>query len=600
MGSMYHTKFGIKRYKGIKGLELDILTTPELDITVLVGLNESGKTTILEAIDFLQNGVEESTAHKLIPRDKSSNFTGDVSVEATVELDDSDVKKLTEYCKSIDFHPANIAQKFTYERKYKFEESEPIECKQLFNIDLYGRKSQRSKNNVKLYDVDKERWQRIVDHIKSDHLPKIIYYENFLFDFPEKIYLDSESPKGKTQKQEEYRKVLQDVLDSLGESLTLDKIHDRLKGGSDSQRSSLNAALLKMSNSINKCVIEAWDSIFVPSEAPKKIIIESEVENQPDGASQYYLTVKINQGSESYHIEERSLGFKWFFAFLLFTEYRKNRSTDKGKTLFLVDEPASNLHLTMQEKLTDKFEDIVKNSHLIYTTHSQYLINPLWLESTFVVVNKAIDYSNELQSNTKQTDIEINPYKIFASQHPDQSSYFQPILDSLEYKPSRLEMVPNILIVEGKYDYYILRYVWEVVMGRELKYSLYPGNGAGANGRVIALYTAWSREYKVLLDSDKAGKKSQKAYLDKFGKILEGRLVTLSDVSRNWKGYTTESFFSDSEKLRIIQTFYHKQPKYSKEKLNLAIQDLLCKRKCITLNEPTLARFLAVLKHIEK
>ncbi|MDO8335950.1 MAG: AAA family ATPase, partial [Candidatus Saccharibacteria bacterium] len=415
-----------------------------------------------------------------------------------------------------------------------------------------------------------------------------------------KIYLDESIEEGKTQKQILYRRVLQDILDSLGESLDLQEhVHQRLKGGSPAQRSSLQATLLKMSNSITATVIKPWDSIFKSTDK-KEVIVQTGVEDEDSGTPKYFLTVQLRQGTELYQIEERSLGFKWFFAFLLFTEYRKNRSTDKGQTLFLVDEPASNLHSTMQEKLTDKFESIVDKSHLIYTTHSQHLINPMWLESTFIVINKSINYADEMQSDTKQTDIEVTAYKQFAAENPNQKDYFQPILDALDYKPSRLELVPKILVVEGKNDYYTLRYMLEVVLKKKMDYSLYPGNGAKGNSQVISLYTAWARDFKVLLDADSAGQKAKEFYEDKFGNLVKDKIFTLSDIGSTWKNKAMEELFTATEQMSIIQTLYPRRNKYSKESFNLAIQNLLYKKTLIGLNQSTKDRFQKIYDFFEK
>ena len=46
---MYFTKFHIENFKGIRSMDLD-LSEPGAGIFTLIGLNESGKTTILEAL----------------------------------------------------------------------------------------------------------------------------------------------------------------------------------------------------------------------------------------------------------------------------------------------------------------------------------------------------------------------------------------------------------------------------------------------------------------------------------------------------------------------------------------------------------------------
>lgn len=68
---MKYTKFIIKNFKGIKGeLERDLTKLPSSNIFTFVGLNESGKTSILEAINLLQTSSSKEDAHKLIHKSK--------------------------------------------------------------------------------------------------------------------------------------------------------------------------------------------------------------------------------------------------------------------------------------------------------------------------------------------------------------------------------------------------------------------------------------------------------------------------------------------------------------------------------------------------
>ncbi len=51
---MKYIKFTIKNFKGIPNLTLNLDKKPDSNITMLVGLNESGKTSILEAIHLFK------------------------------------------------------------------------------------------------------------------------------------------------------------------------------------------------------------------------------------------------------------------------------------------------------------------------------------------------------------------------------------------------------------------------------------------------------------------------------------------------------------------------------------------------------------------
>ena len=79
---MKYTKFTIKKFKGIDKLELDLTKYPNSKVFPLVGLNESGKTTILEAINFFQEDLDGEKEHEIIHKRDKGVFSGDVEVEA--------------------------------------------------------------------------------------------------------------------------------------------------------------------------------------------------------------------------------------------------------------------------------------------------------------------------------------------------------------------------------------------------------------------------------------------------------------------------------------------------------------------------------------
>ena len=158
-------------------------------------------------------------------------------------------------------------------------------------------------------------------------------------------------------------------------------------------------------------------------------------------------------------VNEKSKGFKWFFAFLLFTEFRKNRSKN---ILFLLDEPASNLHSSAQKRLLNAINELSDKSLVIYSTHSHHLINIDWLAGAYVIMNEYITEENlggdiNLQEGAKISAIKYYTY-VGKGLGSDKVSYFQPILDALDYQPSTVEPIPNIIILEGKNDWYTLRY----------------------------------------------------------------------------------------------------------------------------------------------
>src|ERR1700761_3981714 len=98
---MKFTKFVIKNFKGIEEITFNLDKSPEANIYTLVGLNESGKTTILEAINIFHAedkgiSVLDDTGQNIIdynsfiPISKRDNFNDTISIIATLILEDDD------------------------------------------------------------------------------------------------------------------------------------------------------------------------------------------------------------------------------------------------------------------------------------------------------------------------------------------------------------------------------------------------------------------------------------------------------------------------------------------------------------------------------
>jgi hypothetical protein len=301
-----------------------------------------------------------------------------------------------------------------------------------------------------------------------------------------------------------------------------------------------------------------------------------------------WVRFRIEDADGLFSIRERSLGFRWFFVYLLITTYRGRRKSAANDILFLFDEPASNLHQSAQQALLTSLEELAKQATIIYTTHSHHLIEPAWLGTTFVVANEgqppdalSPDYTAE------RTDIVVTPYRQFAANHPNQAHFFQPILDVLDYAPSRLELVPNMVMVEGKSDFYLLEYYQSVAAPSETRLAITPGGGAGTLDDLIQLYIGWARPFVVLLDSDRTGLTQKRRYLDKFGPLLEPHLVDLATASGRKSAKGIESLLADSDKLKLQRIMDPSSRAYNKKLLALGVQEALIRREVVNFTQAT-------------
>jgi hypothetical protein len=222
--------------------------------------------------------------------------------------------------------------------------------------------------------------------------------------------------------------------------------------------------------------------------------------------------------------------------------------------VFLFDEPASNLHQTAQKALLRSVRELAEHAVVIYTTHSHHLIEPEWLGTTFVVINRGVDPSVvSAESAARATDIIAVPYRQFAASNPKQSQYFQPILDVLDYAPSKLEMVPAVVMTEGKTDFYLLSYFQTVIFDipERKRLAFMPGGGAGSLTEPMRLYLSWGRPFVALLDSDPAGRREATRYSGLFGRIVDGRLLDLATLSGKPEVRGMESLLPEQDRLKI-------------------------------------------------
>lgn len=595
---MKFTYFKFKNFKGIEDQTLDLSKSGGSNIYTLVGLNESGKTTILEAINFFSHKPESldvlgldsysiADIHSLIPINKRDNFNGCITIEAGLDLSESeidDIKKVIKEKKG--FKVEACSRKVSFTQNYYFKNSvhQPEKKESLWDFPVKG-SSFRSKIVRNLVNDEK----LPANHYIKKNIPSILYFPNFLFEFPEKIYLESRIDSAKELF---YQRIIQDILDSLNNDLNIeDHLIARIKSEEKNEKRNLTSLIGKMERKLTNVIFDSWNQIFKKKINEKEIVLYAEFDEK--GA---YIEFNIKDDVDTYRINERSLGFRWFFVYILLTQFR-NYGKNRNNAFFLFDEPASNLHPAAQSELLKSFENL---PNVLYTTHSHYLINPKWLESTYVVKNKGIDYDNEADYIAKNTNIGIMRYREFASKFPSQTSYFQPILEILDYTPSNLELVPKVIITEGKNDFYTFSYYQKIIKKLKTPLCFIPGTSSSNLENLISLYLGWGKSFLVLLDSDDAGKKAKMRYIDLFGEYLNDLIITYEDIDSTWVNFETENLFTKSDQLMIQKMNYPDDIKFNKKSFNRSIQENFVTSISVVLTTDSLDNLDKTLKVIKE
>jgi ABC-type Mn2+/Zn2+ transport system ATPase subunit len=551
---MHFQKFEIKNYKGIKHCVLN-LDKAKPQVLALVGLNESGKTTLLEAINHfiagdqeLQRvyGIETVGINKatFIPKNRQLNFNDSISIKAWVELNAGDLKILSEAFEKEGYIyvPGLNKLSLTVTQIFKYSESNFVASSRTWQISVKVKK--KGEATLSLVNVSHPCWNTYYKTL-TQLMPQICYFPTFLFDVPDKIYIEEHDDEDPVNAY--YRKLVQDVLDSLGQGISLNThVIDRVRGVDGTgtwasfvesdRREQVNHVLASASDKITRVIIASWKRVFNVDFEGKRVELEYGLDSETQLLS---IKIFLVDPPERYRVRDRSLGFQWFFCFWLFTYFRTLRSNKTG-IVFLLDEPASNLHARAQEEILKSLEGLAKDGNVvIYSTHSHYLINPAWLDRATIVSNGLPLKGEILDEFAIKSDLDITavPYRKFVGSHPRQRTYYLPILDALDYRPSELTLTRPSLIVEGKADYAFFMAAYKEL---ELPFAIIPAGGATTMSPIVSILIGWGLPVLCLLDDDKEGRDAAKKYIAS-GLIDSRNVKTLGEVDTSFEGHSLES-----------------------------------------------------------
>lgn len=572
----------IQNFRGAKAVTIDFRNRLQHPVITLVGLNESGKTTILEALsnfttrDATLDQMMSSPGRRrdflsLLPIDLKPAFTGSVAIRASISLSDDDKDELVaEYAKhNLVLDRASISDAFDISVDYLFQDSAYTEkgSGTFWNGITWSYRTKTATKFRKLSwgtEQEKSRWLIAINYIR-DKLPQVVYFPTFLVDLPKKIYL--EPHPNETSTNSYYRTIISNVVGQLPNKINLeDHVVKRIKAyktkdGTPNwfarllgtpEKGLVDSVFNKASGLVTKRVLDAWRDVIGGAINIDKITLGWGID---DGKGELpYATFSASDGEASYELDERSLGFRWFFSFLLFTTFGGAASKRK---LFLFDEPAANLHVKAQSQLLRSFKYLVsRGDNIVYSTHSAHMIEVEWLSGAYIVENDAIDYERDVgvaDFTVVPTNIRVTPYRRFVDRYPNRTSYFQPIAEKLQHSSPAVAPDRPALIVEGPSDFYALSYAGAQGK-RKLPFDIIPAESADKCGPLIGWYLGRGLNFVVMLDDDSAGSQAKARYISTWS-LAPSQVVTLGDLDPALKGKTIEGTLSPATRSQIAAHF---------------------------------------------
>lgn len=227
---------------------------------------------------------------------------------------------------------------------------------------------------------------------------------------------------------------------------------------------------------------------------------------EPDGEN-LRLGVKESGKTLLFKPEQRSKGFQWFLSFYL----RLNAERDETN-IILIDEPGLYLHAKAQKDVLKVLEKISKESQVIFSTHSPYLIDAQRLDRVRLI----------LKDDRNGTRIENKIHK------GADTETLTPIITAIGLDISHdfsIAGKKNVLL-EGISDYYFVQALREFTKTDEANFI--PCVGAQKIPQLVSLLIGWDLEFLAVLDNDSEGKKIEKELSEKLS-VEQKRIIFVSE-----------------------------------------------------------------------
>jgi len=485
-------KASIKNYKSIK--ESGDICFSE-NIFVLAGQNESGKSSILEALNAYE-GEEFERDSLNFEEEQSENLVQEVSctysVDDSGDLADSLIEKLRkalsvgEEDDFIDKSKLKSIKEYTVTKQFNHESNTlevsltdsvfgivrgAIKNKEVIETNAEG-KEVKSKTPW----IDLEGKEEEIAKAFFGISPEIVLFNSVSDLLPDKIKIaDLES---KNTEAEGYNAVknLEELLDKDFVSIS--------KLSNSHQTSTTSTNVTKLSTKFQK----AWKQrIYAEGDLYIKFQINNEsVSGQAIPTVFFYIETKDNVLLEP---RKRSKGMIWFLSAWL-----ELKSMEDGrKRVILYDEPGLHLHVKAHKDILDVFDELVKKGHqVIYSTHSPSLINTELLHNIGLVINTKDNGTIVEGLTTTKLD---TTYKQEA---------LQPIAEAMGLEPLKDFSVlsrKNVLL-EGLSDFWYFKSMAKI-LGKETDYKFVPGIGIKGNHiyHLISFCIGYGLDWLLVMDN---------------------------------------------------------------------------------------------------
>ncbi len=277
---------------------------------------------------------------------------------------------------------------------------------------------------------------------------------------------------------------------------------DLVKSDQRTRENVLKKANAKVSSDFNSF----WSQTIGKSgKLELKCTIQHYGDNVPAKIGKPYLIFWICDGNTQLYPMQRSQGVRWFVSFYL----QLKASEKKGlRRVFLLDEPGANLHSKAQTDVLKLINQLGKDkSTVVYSTHS-----PQMLEYPKLFRVHAVQRSGD---DDESPTVVIDAHRLGTAT----SDTLSPILAAMGVDLSHQQVIrkSNNVILEEMSGYYYLTSFWKLTNTQQEVHFI-AATGVNKIQTLSNMFVGWGLDFIVAVDDDNQGREALKLIRkDMFG-----------------------------------------------------------------------------------
>ena len=516
---------------------------PADGITILVGQNESGKTSIIDALEAFNSEIidNEDRTNRNEPTIITCTFSfANSYLQSIFSQHKRELDFLSKFIENEEleveievlFPPKKTEGEGRFASQYRDEYLQLLQEKfgiknseQAENVEKQsslGGASVSEKNAITVEIEEKDMLAlEDLEKLLMQHTPRIsIFKDNSLL--PREILLseiDNKNSKAEgIEGARNFLKVLDVNLETLKEDIA-----------TPTEKQTLQT---KLNKDFSADFNTFWTQEVIPGNKAKVHIALANVPAGKPNAGVDIFRFTVETRGKHLFPDQRSKGFQWFLSFYL--QLMVLGKTSERPNILLIDEPGAHLHVKAKKDLQTVLEQVKNRAQIIYTTHEPELIDTNKLNRIRVITQVGTE-DGSFYEGTKAYTVEKSATQFGAT------DALSPVYKAIgsDFSSVRIDKENNAILEEPSAYYYLT--AWKKILGIVANIFLLPAMGVNNVPLYFNLLTSWGFKNKVVLDDDDKGRDVYKQIVEEWALSDEERKIRLFKLKN---GPTIEELFT--------------------------------------------------------